>query len=211
MLVPQHEPWNADWLVAARAALRAKKAGDRIKVLFVADASVLWAVANELDGRRVEPPEWIGVEPWDEIFLSHWLQDNNQPHDTEHVQELLKISGGWPKVLEVFVDQRRKRRTWDGLIEALRMALVEQTDNWLTELGLVSEAKQELATLLRHQPIRSDSNEDIEVVAEVENIEADRLRRRVQWSQRLGLVTDLNGQWEMNSLLERLLRAGVEE
>ena len=210
VLVPQHEPWNVEWLVAARDALRTKKKGDRIKVLFVADSSVLWAVAKDLDGKQVESPEWIGVEPWDELFVGHWLQDNTQPHDRAHVQQLIKISGGWPRVLEVFVDQRRKRRTWDGLIEALDREL-EQTDKWLAELGLNLEAKRELAALLRHQPIRSDSSGDIEAAAGVEGIDCDELRRRVRWSQRLGLLTDLDGQWQFNSLLERLLRDFVKE
>ena len=98
----------------------------------------------------------------------------------------------------------------DGLIEALHKEL-EQTDKWLAELGLTSEAKRELAALLRHQPIRSDSNGDIEAVAGVEDIDGDELRRRVQWSQRLGLLTDLDGQWQFNSLLERLLPDCVKE
>ena len=210
VVVPHEEPWSVDWLIAAREALRVKKAGDRIRVLFVADPNGLWAVMNELEHTRVEPPEWIGIEPWDEVFLRHWLRDNSRPHDSERVRQLMRISGGWPKVLEAFVDQRQKRKNWDGLIEALNGAL-EKTDDWLTAMGLTSEAQLQLAAMLPYQPIRSDSNDDIDVIAEGENIDANDLRRRVRWGQRLGLVKDSGGQWEFNPLLQRILRSRFDE
>ena len=210
VIIPHDEPWSVDWLIAARDALRVKKTGDRIRVLFVADPNGLWAVMNELEHTRVEPPDWIGIEPWDEVFLRHWLRDNSQPHDSERVRQLMRISGGWPKVLEAFVDQRQKRKNWDGLIEALNGAL-ETTDDWLAAMGLTAEAQLQLAALLPYQPIRSGSNGDIDVVAEGEDIDANDLRRRVRWGQRLGLLTDSGGKWEFNPLLQRILRSRFKE
>ena len=210
VLVSHPELWNADWLVAAQDQLRGMKGRNRIKVLFVANPETLWTLMKDLKSRHIESPEWIAIEPWDEIFLRHWLRDNNQPHDKKRVQELMEISGGWPKVLEMFVHQRRKLKTWDGRINALHAGL-ERTDKWLTYLGLNSAVRQELDVLLRHEPILSDSNEEIDLLAELENINADVLRQRVRWSQHLGLVTDTDGLWEFNPLVVRLLRGGIKE
>ena len=211
VLIAQHGPWNigcSEWLLAAQDALRRKtKTRDRIKVVFVADAELLWTLMKEIEDRRVELPEWIGVKPWDEIFLRHWLSDKNHPHDGAHVQQLMEISGGWPEVLSIFLSLRPRAKTWDARIEALNRRLVK-TEKWLNKFGLTPIAKQQLCALVEHLPISSDSNNDLDTAAEMERVDADELRLRVEWGRRLGLLVDSDGLWECNPLIKRILLAG---
>lgn len=208
MLIPHDEPWNVDWLIAAQKALgRKKKFRHRIKVVFVANAKRLWNILDQLESKEVGALEWIGIAPWDQIFLRHWLRENNQPHDKEKVALLMAASGGWPEVLKSFVHRKRKPKTWDGLVGALDDAL-SRTDRWLKKLGLDAAAEAQLQTLVQHSEI---SPKDIGSVAELAGIESTVLRRRVQWASHLGLLTEANGILRMNPLLQRLLCRRLEE
>ena len=212
VLISHDGAWSIDcieWLLAAQDALRRKrKTRDRVKVVFVANAELLWTLMKEIEARRVEHPEWIGVKPWDQIFLRHWLSDKNHPHDTMHTEQLMEISGGWPEALSIFLTSRPKSKTWDGRVDALNRKLVK-TDKWLERFGLTSMAKRELHALLQHLPIPSDSDKDLDTVADIERMDSAVLRLRVQWGRRLGLLVNSRGFWECNPLIKRLLLAGV--
>ncbi len=210
VLVSHLEQWNIDWILAARDALRVKKTGDRIKVLFVANPRLLWRLMKQMTDKPIEQPEWIGIRPWNQIFLRHWLSENNQPHDSAHVQELMEVSGGWPSVLAKFVRLRPKSKTWEGRMEALHNTL-RRTNTWLKTFSLTSAAKKELGAVWNHLPIRSDSDGDLNVVAEMEEIDAAVLRMRVQWSKHLGLLSSSEGSWKFNPLLAKLIAASVKK
>ena len=200
VLVPQREDWNVSWLEQAERALRKKKTGRWIRVVFVADPEQLWRVMTDLEDRQLDP-EWIGIGPWDDVFVRHWLADNNLPHAPSNVQELMDVSGGWPMVLDTFVEAQRL--AWDGRIEKLRAKLAK-SDEWLSRLGVTPAVRTELWMLLQHRPF---GPEDIASIAGLEEgVDSLSLERRVQWSERLGLLSRVGDQWKFNPLVETLLR-----
>ncbi len=200
VLVPQGEDWNVSWLEGAERALRKKKTGRWIRVVFVADPEQLWRVMTDLEDRQLDP-EWIGIGPWDDVFVRHWLTDNNLPHAPSNVRELMDVSGGWPMVLDTFVEAQRL--AWDGRIEKLRAKLAK-SDEWLSRLGVTPAVRTELWMLLQHRPF---GPEDIASIASLEEgVDSLSLKRRVQWSERLGLLSRVGDQWKFNPLVETLLR-----
>ena len=169
-------------------------------MVFVADPEQLWRVMTDLEDRQLDP-EWIGIGPWDDVFVRHWLADNNLPHAPSNVQELMDVSGGWPMVLDTFVEAQRL--AWDGRIEKLRAKLAK-SDEWLSRLGVTPAVRTELSMLLQHRPF---GPEDIASIAGLEEgVDSLSLERRVQWSERLGLLSRVGDQWKFNPLVETLLR-----
>ena len=207
VLIPCDEAWTVEWLEVAESALRRKKTGRWIKVLFVADPDRLWRVMTE-GGKKKEGVEWISVEPWDVVFLRHWLGENNLPHGSEEVARLVGISGGWPMLLERFVEPQQEN--WEGRVERLRNIVLQEADQWLVSLGVTPTAKWALGMLLRHGPIRAENEADIGSVASLENVDSEVLRRRMAWGERLGIVSRSENEWSFNPLLRELLGLGAE-
>ena len=206
VLIPYQREWNAEWLEVAESALRRKKTGRWIKVLFVADPETLWRVMDEAREKKNEV-DWVSIGLWDEVFLRHWLGDNNLPHGAEEVSGLMKISGGWPMLLEKFVEPQQE--DWEGRMERLRSDVRRDADEWLLRLGITPAVKSALGMLLRHGPIRAESQADIESLASLEDVDSGRLRARIAWSERLGIVSRSDGEWTFNPLLRELLGHGA--
>ena len=203
VLVPQEAAWDAEWLEVATTALRKKKTGRLLRVVFVAHPERLWQVMVGLEASPTDP-EWIGIGPWDEVFVRQWLEDNTLPNDRDRARSLMAISGGWSMVLDRFVRRSSGRLAWDEKIGRLRQELTKDGE-WLLRLGVTPTVGSELRTLLRHQPL---GPEDIASVAHLEGADPAGLRRRAAWCQRLGLLTRGEDQWRFNSLVERLLGDG---
>ena len=203
VLVPQEAAWDAEWLEVATTALRKKKTGRLLRVVFVAHPERLWQVMVGLEASPTDP-EWIGIGPWDEVFVRQWLEDNTLPNDRDRARSLMAISGGWSMVLDRFVRRSSGRLAWDEKIGRLRQELTKDGE-WLLRLGVTPTVGSELRTLLRHQPL---GPEDIASVAHLEGADPAGLRRRAVWCQRLGLLTRGEDQWRFNSLVERLLGDG---
>ena len=203
VLVPQEAAWDSEWLKVATTALRRKKTGHLLRVVFVAQPDRLWQVMIGLEASPTDP-EWIGIGPWDEVFVRQWLEDNTLPNDRNRARSLMAISGGWSMVLDRFVRRSSSRLAWDEKIDRLRQELTKDSE-WLLRLGVTPIIGSELRKLLRHQPL---GPEDIVSVAHLEEADPAVLKRRVVWGERLGLLTRGEDQWRFNSLVERLLGGG---
>ena len=203
VLVPQEAAWDSEWLEVATSALRRKKTGHLLRVVFVAEPDRLWQVMIDLEASRIDP-EWIGIGPWDEVFVRQWLEDNTLPNDRDRARSLMAISGGWSMVLDRFVQRASSRLAWDERIDRLRQEVTNDGE-WLLRLGVTPTVGTELRKLLRHQPL---GPEDIASVAHLEEADPAVLKRRTVWGERLGLLTRAEDQWRFNSLVERLLGGG---
>ena len=203
VLVPQEVTWDVEWLKVAASVLKRKKTGHLLRVVFVTDPDRLWHLMIELETSRVEP-EWIGVGPWDEVFVRQWLEDNTLPNDRERAKALMEVSGGWSMVLDRFVRRSSSRLAWDERIDRLRGDLTGGSD-WLPRFGVTPAVGTELGKLLRHQPFGPS---EIATVAHLEGADPTVLRRRTAWGERLGLLARTEGGWRFNALVERLLGGG---
>ena len=200
VLVPQEAAWDSEWLEVATSALRKKKTGHLLRVVFVAQPDRLWQVMIGLEASQIDP-EWIGIGPWDEVFVRQWLEDNTLPNDRDRARSLMAISGGWSMVLDRFVRLSSGRLAWDERIDRLRQELVNDSE-CLLSLGVTPTVGTELRKLLGHQPL---GPEDIASVAHLEEADPAVLKRRTVWGERLGLLTCAEDQWRFNSLVEKLL------
>ena len=202
LLVPE-VAWDSDWIKVATSALKKKKTGHLLKVVFVTQPDRLWDVMIDLEGARVEP-EWICIGPWDEVFVGQWLEDNTLPDDREHTKTLMGISGGWSMILDRIVRRSSRGLVWDKMIDRLRKELRNDSE-WLARFGVTPTIATELSKLLHHQPFGPS---DIESVAHLEGEDATVLKRRTIWCERLGLLTRDGDQYRFNPLVERLLDNG---
>ena len=80
------------------------------------------------------------------------------------------------------------------------------TREWLSKLGVTEDAERELGIVLKHAPM---TNEDIAIVDQIEDVDPVILKRRLEWGERLGLVSLVDGEWSFNSLVGRLLGGSV--
>ena len=202
-LVALTADWDTSWVAAAKRIQQGKAQGRSTwsKVVFTATPEMLWrmfAGDSELGGM-----ERIEIGPWDKRFLRHWLEDINFTADADHVHELMETSGGWPAVLDKF-GEKPPRKSWSTRIEELERELVR--DRTMQDFGIHSEEVERiLGTLLSEEAFDFES---IEVASVELGMEHAEIKRRVEWSERLGLVSgDGDGRWTFNPLIRRLLEA----
>lgn len=203
VLVPPDASWDSEWLEVATSALKRKKLGHLLRVVFVTDPDRLWQVMIGLETTPIEP-DWISIAPWDEIFVRQWLEDDTLPCDRDQRKALMALSGGWSMVLDRFVRRSRNSLAWDKRIDRLQRELAGKRE-WLLRLGITPAVGTELGMLLRHQPFGPS---DIKSVSDLEGADPTVLERRAIWGERLGLLTRAEDQWRFNSLVERLLGGG---
>ena len=197
-LVPLTANWDASWVAAAKRFL-AKEQRIWSKIVFTATPEVLWQMSvGEPDLRDMN---WIQIGPWDKRFLRHWLEDINFTADAAHVNELMEVSGGWPVVLDKF-GEKPPSKSWSTRIEELNRELIK--DRAMQDFGMDSEeVKRLLRALLSEDAFDSDS---IEVASVEVGLDNAKVLQRVEWSERLGLVSRVrDGCWEFNPLIRRLL------
>ena len=206
VFVPQETPWTGEWLKAARRVLRRKKRGAWIRLVLLADPETLWRVVGEPDSLVRLGNEWCAVGPWqDDGFLGRWLDDNQLPSDPGNRRELLDVTGGWPILLERF-NRRRRNSEWKMRIEGMQHELAKpsEQDKLLGDFGVsTTEVEQEMGTLC---DFASEYGEEtVKDIADAAGTDVDSVRRRMEWSERLGLVARTGDGWVFNPLVKRLL------
>ena len=153
--------------------------------------------------------DWIEIGPWNKTFLRHWLDDINFTVNTDHVNELMEVSAGWPTILDRFSD-KPTRKSWFSRINELKLEFPK--DQPLQEFGLYSEeVEQLLRALLNCSDPRDDifDSESFEVISDELGLSADEVSLRAKWSERLGLISCTGqGCWTFNPLIRHLLEAG---
>ena len=150
--------------------------------------------------------EWCGIRPWhDDAFVRRWLDDNRLPFDPDHRRELLEVTGGWPVLHERFVTHRRTAE-WKKRIDGMTNVLAKPSERkkLLNDFGIVSpDAKRQMRTLC--DSASAYGEETVADIADEAQIDTTLLRRRMEWSERLGLVTRTADNSTFNSLVTRLL------
>ena len=207
-LVPLEVDWDASWVLTAKRILKSKARGRTMwsRVAFIATPSRLWRLMNDSGKSDLQDVDWIGMGPCDETFLRRWLQDINLTADVDHAGDLLEVSGGWLTVLDPF--RKRASRSWQTRIDNTKRDILNGAAMRIREwFGLSGEAERVLRGLIRaDDPF---DRESIALVAGDIDLDVAELQRRVEWSERLGLLSRSGeGCWTFNPLLKRLLEAG---
>ncbi len=209
-LIPPNLQWDAAWVRAATRVVERKAQGKRLwnRVAFIATPDQLWrlltdaaAAESDMDG-----VDWFPLGPCDLTFLQRWLDDINATADKSEAENFLRISGGWPVELDRFGAKRAGKR-WQTRIDELRREVEKNAAKRLRdEFGLTAQAE----TVLRGLAGADDpfDDESIELVAGEIGVDPGLVRLRVDWGERLGLLSSAgDASWRFNSLVKRLIEA----
>lgn len=203
-LVPAECRWRVTWLHGAFEALKRMQRGRFVRVVFVADPSMLWTALKDLEDEAalgLERIEWLSAGPWDLTFLRHWCDVQDLTVDRGQIRDLLKISGGWPIVLERY--EKSPSKKWDKRIQDLSQLVTDECDQFRQRLGIDSVAEEHLSELRKYEGLSGNA---IEELGEYDSETLVTLKRRLSWAVHLRLVGLPEGTIEFNSLVGRVLR-----
>ena len=207
-LVPPTVNWDGAWIRAAKDVLKGKARGRRLwnRVAFIATPDQLWRLLTDTAAANLDGVDWFSLGPCDLTFLRRWLVDTNATADGSEAENFRRISGGWPVELDRFSkNKNRTRKSWQTRIEELQREGEKNPAKRLRdEFGLTDEAQ----TVLRNLAGADDpfDNESIELVSDEIGMDAALVRVRVDWGERLGLLSATeDGSWTFNPLVRRLL------
>ena len=200
VLVSPETTWNFAWLMAAGRAIKRD-----VRLVFVAKPELLWSLVTEIEGSGfagLDHIEWFAVRPWEEAFVRVWVDDNQFSLDREQRRELMHATGGWPVLLERFM-KRRRANEWTERIQGMEKELEREKKTLLENFGMSSlEVKRELLELLKYEPFGEEMLEEIGIAMESSDVA---VRQRMEWCERLGVVSLMDGEWTFNPLIARLL------
>ena len=207
-LVPPTIKWDGAWLRTAKRVLEGKAQGKRLwnRVAFIATPNQLWGLLTGAAESDLDGVDWFPLGPCDLTFLQRWLADINATADRSAAENFLRISGGWPVELDRF-GRKRPGKSWQTRLGELQREVEKNAARRLRdEFGLTEEAEAVLRGLAgADDPFDQDS---IELVSSEIGVDPRSVRQRVDWGQRLGLLSSAgDASWRFNSLVKRLLEA----
>ena len=136
-----------------------------------------------------------------------WCSDQNLQIGTSQVGELLRVSGGWPCVLERYAESSEK--SWQAKKKGIREYTDENQNKLLDLLGVGSaQTQNEIFALHDYTAFTPDDARDTaRMLAEDQesNTDGTDLLRRLWWAKQLGLIQDTKGHWALNSLVKKIL------
>ena len=207
-LVPPTVNWDATWIRTAKHVLQEKARGRRLwnRVAFIAKPEHVWRLMTEAAESDLEGVDWFSLGPCDLTFLRRWLVDINATANAGEARDFLRISGGWPVELDRF-GRKRSSRTWQARIDELQREVVKNAAKRLRDgFGLTDQAEAVFRGLADADDPFDD--ESIELVSSDIGEDPRLMRRRVDWGERLGLLSVVGGgAWRFNPLVRRLLEA----
>ena len=207
VLVPPETPWTGEWLKEARGVLKRKTHGRWIRLVFLADPEILWRVLREPGPLDSPDVNWCVLRPWHDGFVRCWLDDNKLPCAPEYRAQLLEVTGGWPVLLERFI-KRRRNNEWQKRIEGMQNELVKPSERKNLLRGFGIDSSDLAGEMLNLGSLTSEySEETAQDVADAAQMNVDAVRRRMEWSERLGLVTrtGAGAGWTFDPLVMRSL------
>ena len=210
-LVDKEENWSLRWLERVAVALRKAQRGRNIRVVFQANPSLLWRFLEELSDEHLRAEndlfDWIFAEPWNAAFLRRWCSDQGLHEAGAKVADLLELTGGWPLLLERYATSEEK--TWKTRVAELERHIEEHRKDILDAVGLgTTTSRNQLAQLREWGTLTADEIDTYDDLWADEGgapVEADVLRRRLDWATKLGLLQDVDGSTSLNPLVAKLL------
>ena len=205
-LVPPTVNWDGAWIRTAKDVLKGKAQGRRLwnRVAFIATPDQLWRLLTDAAAAELDDIDWFSLRPCDLTFLRRWLVDINATANESEASDFLRISGGWPVELDRFGRKSPRRSRQTRIKELQREGKKNAAKRLREEFGLTDEAEAVLRGLAgADDPFDGES---IELVSGEIGVDPELVRLRVDWSERLGLLSASgDGFWTFNPLVRRLL------
>ncbi len=205
MFVPAKVPWDAEWVIAARAKLKAlKSASSFVSVAFAADPQRLWALAAPVPEQATWIEPWLSVLPWSRGFIRKWLEELQLPVDS--VDRLQELTGGWGGLLESVAKVKGGGLvdfvpTLDRMIQELDQPETRR-QNQRRLSGGVEEGELVLKAMLSLGDHVSESD-----LVEFGELPHETVRRALLWAEPLGLISRQAGSvWAMDPFVKRVFQ-----
>lgn len=211
MLVPATVPWDAEWVLAARAKLKALRSTTSfVSVVFAADPMQLWTLAAPVPDQAQWVEPWLSILPWSRGFVRKWLEELQLP--VEEADRLYELTGYWGGLLEAAAHVKTgAAHSLDFVQNINRMADVlddpktkQQNRQALT--GGVLEGEKVLRAMIDLGDGVTESD-----LVEFGELAADTVTRALLWAEPLGLVTRNPGSvWVMDPFVRRVFSGGAK-
>jgi hypothetical protein len=209
MLVPATVPWDAEWVLAARAKLKALRSTTSfVSVVFAADPMQLWTLAAPVPDQAQWVEPWLSILPWSRGFVRKWLEELQLP--VEEADRLYELTGYWGGLLEAAARVKTgAAHSLDFVQNINRMADVlddpmTQQQNRMVLTGGVLEGERVLRAMLELGDGVTESD-----LVEYGELAADTVTRALLWAEPLGLVTRNPGSvWVMDPFVRRVFSGG---
>lgn len=205
MFVPAKVPWDAEWVIAARAKLKAlKSASSFVSVAFAADPQRLWALAAPVPEQAPWIEPWLSVLPWSRGFIRKWLEELQLPVDS--VDRLQELTGGWGGLLESVVKVKGGglvdfMPTLDRMIQEL-----DQPETRRQNQRRLSGGVEEGELVLKAMLDLGDHVSEHDLV-EFGELPYETVKRALLWAEPLGLIYRHAGNvWVMDPFVKRVFQ-----
>ena len=211
MLVPATVPWDAEWVLATRAKLKALKSTTSfVSVVFAADPVQLWTLAAPVPDQAQWVEPWLSILPWSRGFVRKWLEELQLP--VEAADRLYELTGYWGGLLE------SAARVKTGAVHSLDFAhnldhMAQVLDDPKTRqlnrfrlTGGVEEGEKVLKAMIELGDGVTESD-----LVEYGELATDTVARALLWAEPLGLVTRRPGSvWVMDPFVRLVFSGGAK-
>jgi hypothetical protein len=207
LVIPAEVPWTDAWIRNALEKVRKLTSRDRrLHIVFVADSRVLWQLIPAMQELEQLGLEVIPLRPWNEAFLSQWIDDTHITGNDEGLRkELLKVTGLWPSAI---LPLPPRCHQLSDLVNSTKqkMGKPESRARFLEELGLRAGEAQDALRLVRE--FQDEPLENLEVLAPDMGFPAEKVHARMLWAEYLQLVQKSGkDSWRIEPYLVSLLAA----
>jgi hypothetical protein len=205
MLVPATVPWDAEWVLGARAKLKALRSTTRfVSVVFAADPEQLWTLAAPVPDQAQWVEPWLSLLPWSRGFVRKWLEELQLP--VEEADRLYELTGNWGGLLEAAARVKTGAahsldfvQNIDRMVDALDDPKTRQQNRTVLTGGVV-EGEKVLSAMVELGDAVTESD-----LVEFGDLAADTVARALLWAEPLGLVTRNPGSvWVMDPFVRRV-------
>jgi hypothetical protein len=211
MLVPATVPWDAEWVLSARAKLKALRSTTSfVSVVFAANPQRLWTLAAPVPDQAQWVEPWLSILPWSRGFVRKWLEELQLP--VEEADRLYELTGNWGGLLEAAARVKTGAahsldfvQNINRLADALDDPKTRQQNRMVLTGGVV-----EGEMVLRAMVELGDGVTESDLV-EFGDLAADTVARALRWAEPLGLVTRNPGSvWVMDPFVRRVFSGGAK-
>ncbi|MGQ9919131.1 MAG: hypothetical protein ACUVS7_17125, partial [Bryobacteraceae bacterium] len=212
VMVPADRPWTPRWVADAQEKIaRLKSLTAFVRVVFIAGPSQAWSMADEWASEVQKLQELgvrrIGLTPWHEPAIRQWLDGCGFGNEAqEHWNQILKITGGWPLLLDDFLQKSGPEHDrWRDAIEQIEKDLVapDRVGEWRNCFGLDASGRKDI--LRDWASLGAGAIQDIADVIEAPLAEVQMV---VRWAELLSLATpEGNGFWRPDPVVAKVLQA----
>ncbi|MEO3712378.1 ATP-binding protein [Roseateles flavus] len=211
MLVPATVPWDAEWVLAARAKLKALRSTTSfVSVVFAADPMQLWTLAAPVPDQAQWVEPWLSILPWSRGFVRKWLEELQLP--VEEADRLYELTGNWGGLLEAAVRMKAGAAHSLDFVQNMHRMAAELDDPKTQQqyrmalTGGVLEGERVLRTMLELGEGVTEGD-----LVEYGELAADTVTRALLWAEPLGLVTRNPGSvWVVDPFVRRVFSGGAQ-